>query len=486
MDIFAIMTPMNTESPDTQRNIEMVRKYDKEHRVRIHRTMRWAIAAALLALCMLFVSVGAYTVGHAVGARDFRALVEGETAYIQNKHASASSSDMSLDFDPFWDAWVLLDQHFVESTNASSSYQAEYGEQGKVWGAIQGLAASYGDPFTTFMPPEEAEMFDSEISGRFSGVGMEIGNRDGYLTVISPLPGTPADKAGIQPQDIISKIDGEDSLRMSSNRAVQLIRGPRGEAVTLTILRPGESEERTIRIVRDTINIPTIETQLIDGVFVIKLFSFSAQSADMFRQALQEFAKADTPYLVLDLRGNPGGYLDAAVDMSSRFLDSEQIVVIEEQGGDRPDKVMYSEGYNHFSDELRMVILVNGGSASASEIVAGALRDHEKALVLGQQSFGKGSVQELFRLTNDTSLKITIARWLTPNGTQINEQGITPDIVLSPNEPTEGEGTYRQDYSTDSEIIQAIEIVKRPDFVSLFESIPTELQNIASSSDIIE
>lgn len=478
---------MNEEYPQQERNIEMVRKYSKGARQFANKHVVRLLALGALALSFVFVSVGAYSIGHAIGAREFRAIVDQETAHVQNKTLPDSvPTHDEVDFQPFWDAWTLLEQNFVESANASSSEEETRSEQDKVWGAIQGLTASYGDPFTVFLPPEEAEFFDSEISGEFSGVGMEIGVRNGFLTVISPLPGTPADRAGIKPQDVISEIDGVDSLRMSSNRAVRLIRGPKGEAVTLTILREGESEELEISIVRDTINIPTIETELIDDVFVIKLFSFSAQSADAFRQALQEFARADTPYLVLDLRGNPGGYLDAAVDMASRFLSDDKVVVIEERGGGIADNVMYSTGYNHFGDQLQMVVLINGGSASASEILAGALRDHDKAIVLGQQSFGKGSVQELFPLTKDTSIKITIASWLTPNRNQINEKGITPDIILDPNQPAEYEGTYQHDYRNDSEVMQALEIVKRDDFDTLFEAIPEELKNIASSSDMIE
>ena len=460
-----------------ERNVEMVRKYSKKSRKFFGPTLRRILLYGLIIPALILALYTSYLLGQAVGKHEFTQLVHQATATISHKEATPEQSLPSADFAPFWDAWFLLEKHFAEETPADSPEPQTQG-QDRVWGAIQGLTASYGDPFTSFLPPEEHEHFEADISGEFTGVGMEIGNRDGFLTVISPLPGSPADKAGIRPKDIIEHIDGEDSLRMGVGQAVNLIRGPQGEEVTLTILRRGETEPLEISITRDVITIPTIETQIVDDTFVIKLFSFTTKSPRLFAQALQEFAESGQSKLILDLRGNPGGFLEAAIDITSRFLPEEAVIVTEQYSDTRGEKIRYSTGYNHFNDNLRMVTLINNGSASASEIVAGALRDHNQALLIGQQSFGKGSVQELFNLTKDTSLKITIAKWLTPSGAHISEEGITPDITTSPYEREEDGSTYSQDYREDTEIKQAIDILARDDFQELFTTIPAELQNL--------
>jgi carboxyl-terminal processing protease len=218
---------------------------------------------------------------------------------------------------------------------------------------------------------------------------------------------------------------------LSIDKAISLIRGEIGTTVTLTIFRDGEKDSREIKIVRDIINTPTVETKLRpDGVFVITLYSFSANSADLFRNALKEFTAAKTDKLILDLRGNPGGYLDSAVSMASRFLPSGKPVVLEDYGNNKKQKTYRSEGYNVFDNKLKFVILIDKGSASASEILAGAMQDYGIAKLVGEQSYGKGSVQEVVNITPDTILKITIAKWLTPKGTSISLKGLTPDYKV--------------------------------------------------------
>jgi carboxyl-terminal processing protease len=341
---------------------------------------------------------------------------------------SAGPSDADVSFAPFWKAWQILDSKFV-----SASSTATVTDEDKLWGAIEGLAASYGDPYTVFMPPREAKVFAGNIAGSFGGVGMEVGMRDNVITVIAPLEGTPAAKAGILPEDKIIAINGKSTQDMTIDEAVEMIRGPVGTVVKLTVLRGNDADTIDVSITRGTVEIPTIDSTLHDdGVFVIALYSFSENSPELFKEAITKFANSGSNDLVLDLRGNPGGYLGAAVDIASYFLPQGSVVVMEDQG--QGEKIIHrSLGYDLLADQLdklHMTILVNGGSASAAEILAGALKEHEVAELVGTQTFGKGSVQELVPITSDTSLKVTVARWLTPDGVSISGGGLTPTVVV--------------------------------------------------------
>lgn len=343
---------------------------------------------------------------------------------LSNKEAPASLPT-GADFAPFWKAWNVLDEKYV-------SFKATTTEQDRVWGAISGLAQSYNDPYTVFFPPVESKNFEESINGEFQGVGMEIGIRDRTITIIAPLKGTPAFNAGIKSGDKVIKIDGKPTTDMSVEKAVSLIRGPKGTIVALSIYRDGEKEPLEFKIVRDTINIPTIDTEKrADGIFVIKLYSFSANSPQLFRNALLEFVNSGSDKLILDLRNNPGGYLEASVDMASWFLPQGKTIVTEENKKNGQSQVFRSKGYNIFSDKLKFIILVNEGSASASEILAGALSEYKVARLVGEKTFGKGSVQELIKITSETSLKVTVARWLTPNGASISEGGLKPDVEVT-------------------------------------------------------
>lgn len=337
----------------------------------------------------------------------------------------------AVDFGPFWQTWNVLEQKFVGGDK-------EVADQDKVWGAIEGLVKSYGDPYTVFMPPVESKMFAEDIRGNFSGVGMEIGIKDEILTVIAPLKNTPAERAGLQSGDQIIKIDETATAGLSVDEAVRIIRGETGTVVTLTILKKGNEEPKEVRVTRAVITIPTIETALrADNIFVINLYNFSAVSPGLFRDALREFVESGSHKLILDLRGNPGGYLDAAIDMASFFLPAGKVVVREDFGGNRDEDVFRSKGYDVFNDSLRMVILVDEGSASASEILAGALSEHGVAKLVGEKTFGKGSVQEVINITPETSLKVTVARWLTPNGHNISKEGLIPDFIVERGEDLE-------------------------------------------------
>lgn len=336
----------------------------------------------------------------------------------------------NVDLAPLFKAWHILDDNFAPASTTATSTTAEE----KLWGAIQGLAASYGDDYTVFFPPVEKEIFDTAVRGDFQGVGMEIGLRDTILTVIAPIKGTPAFRAGILAGDRIIEIDGVTTKGLQVEEAVGKIRGPKGTKVKLLLSRETKDGGKPfeIQVERDTIVLPTLDTTLrTDGVFVIQLYSFNAQSPQLFQNALNEFAQSSSNKLVIDLRNNPGGYLEAAVDMASWFLPQGDTVVSEDFGKKQEPQTFRSRGYDTLKGKsYSVVVLVNKGSASASEILAGALRDHGRATVIGMQSFGKGSVQQVFDITEKTSLKVTIARWLTPNGTSISHAGITPDIEV--------------------------------------------------------
>ncbi len=368
---------------------------------------------------------GSFFLGYAVANNQHPAINDVNT--LTNKEAGKLES---VDFSPFWKAWNKINEKYV-ATHSTTTVS----DQDRVYGAIKGMVDSLGDPYTTFFPPADSAVFQSEISGNFEGVGMEVGVKNGILTVIAALKNTPAERAGVEPGDQILKIDDKNTSETNVDEAVKLIRGPKGSQVKFTILRAGKPDPLTLTMTREVINIPTINTKMrSDGVFVISLYNFSADSPNLFRNALRQFVNSKSDKLVLDLRGNPGGYLEAAVDMASWFLPTGEIVVQEDYGQGKVKDVSRSKGYDIFSKQLKMAILINGGSASASEILAGALSEHGVAKLVGQKSFGKGSVQELINLTPDTALKVTVARWLTPNGKSISEGGLTPDLEVKTTE----------------------------------------------------
>ncbi|NBV77063.1 S41 family peptidase [bacterium] len=394
------------------------------------KSLSWSALGALLV-----VQLGVLAGGYALGVRGMFIHHVPEIAL----HAvGAEKPPEGVDFTAVWKAWRLIDERFVPAAFSSSSPDRATTTEGKtnerIWGMTQGLASSLGDPYTFFLPPQENTAFSQELQGSFEGVGMEIAVRDSVLTVVSPLKGTPAKKAGIKAGDKIFKIDALETKGMDVGTAVKHIRGPKGTKVKLLMLRDGWQSTKEVSVVRDVINVPIVTTKKQDGVFIITVSSFTKNSPELFKNALREFTKAGTTKLILDLRSNPGGYLEAAVDMASWFLPEGKMVVTEDYAGHKENVVHRSRGYNIFNTNLNMIILVDKGSASASEILAGALHDYKIARLVGTQTFGKGSVQELVDITSDTALKVTVARWIMPDGYNITGEGIAPDVEVKPSD----------------------------------------------------
>jgi len=348
-----------------------------------------------------------------------------------------------VDFSLFWDVWRVLQQKYPKELNS----------QEMVYGAITGMVKSLGDPYTIFLKPQETQRFKEDyVEGKFEGVGLEIGIRKGQLQVITPLENTPAQKAGLRAGDKIVKIDDKDTTDITIEEAVNLIRGPKGTQVRLTILRSGWDEPKEFTITRDVIQIPTLKWELKEGdIAYIKIYQFSRKTSVDFALVAQEIAKSPAKRIILDLRNNPGGFLEVSQDIAGWFLERGQLVTIEKFSGGKETRYL-TRGSGSLKD-YPIVVLINQGSASASEILAGALRDNRGVLLVGEKSFGKGSVQEVEGLRDGSSIKVTVANWLTPKGNLITDVGLEPDTKV---EMTE------QDFEAgqDPQLNKAIEIVK--------------------------
>lgn len=388
-------------------------------------TKRLVLAGIMIAV-MALTGGAAFYYGYQVGIEEPNVtLVKGVVNLDEGK-------ETNTDFSLFWDAWSVLREKYVDSDNVT--------DQEMVYGAISGMLAATGDPYSVFMPPKEADDFSQEISGEFGGIGAEIGIRNEQLVVIAPLKNTPAERAGLKSGDAIVKINNETTTGLSTDNAVKKIRGPKGTKVVLSVFREGWSDVREIEIVRDTIQIPTLEWKMLNEagkedsngkILYIQLYNFYEKSPLLFYQALVQAVDKNPQGVILDLRNNPGGYLDAAVNIAGWFIDRGDVVVTEKFRSEEDGHTTFkAQGLPIFKD-TPTVVLINEGSASASEILAGALKDNNGIKLVGKKSFGKGSVQELVPLKADALIKITVAHWLTPNGTVIDKNGITPDVEVN-------------------------------------------------------
>lgn len=339
-------------------------------------------------------------------------------------------ADLDQAFGIFWEAWKLVQQEY-------------YGEipspQTIAYGAIRGALQTLGDPYTSFIEPKIARILQEDASGQFEGIGALVRmNRDNKLEIVRTFEGSPAQRAGLRAGDMVIKVNGQSIVGYSIYEAIALIRGPAGTSVTLTVERPGEREPFEVTVTRARITIPVVEARMLpQGVAYIQLFDFSAQATRQLQEQLKALLAQNPRGLILDLRDNPGGFLDQAIQVADLFLDEG--VVAYERTRDGEERVFRSKSGDP-GEKIPVVVLVNAGSASASEIVAGALQDRGRARLVGERTFGKGSVQLSHTLSDGSELRVTIARWFTPKNRAIHGQGLNPDIEVrvDPNQPAGG------------------------------------------------
>ncbi len=341
---------------------------------------------------------------------------------LLNTNARPTAQLKDVDFQAFWDIWKTVKERYVETPPSDVKM---------FYGAVAGMVGSLGDPYSVFFDPEYAQKFSKELEGEFEGIGAEIGMKQEKLTVIAPLPGTPADKAGIKAGDRILAIDGIDTTGMLVDDAVSRIRGDKGTPVKLMIIREGMKEPKELTIVRDKITVESVKwkTVKVSGkkIGVITITHFNEKTEAKFNEAVRSILLEDPQGVILDLRNNPGGFLDTAVSVAGEWVPHD--VIVTEKFSDGTKKNYASDGKSRLAD-VPTVVLVNGGSASASEIVAGALQDHAKATIVGEKTYGKGSVQDYTEFADGSALKLTVALWFTPKDRSINKEGIAPDVEV--------------------------------------------------------
>lgn len=378
----------------------------------------------------------------------------GNANYVAEKRAiSTNYSPENVidypDFSTFWKVWDLIKTKSVKRKEITNNQLLE--------GAINGLTSSLNDPFSEFLNKEQSAALAEELVGQFDGIGAEISKKNEYITIVSPLEGSPAEKAGLLPNDEILKVGDINVSGKTVNEVVKLIKGPAGTSVTLTIGRQGIIEPKVVNVTRATINVPSVGWQMLPGdIAYIRIYNFNDQVNSAFDQTTKEIFVKHPKGIILDLRNNPGGYFDSALHLGKYFFTPGSVMVKEDFGDSiTKDYPVYG---NALFAYIPTVVLVNEGSASASEIMAGALKDLNKAVLVGQKTYGKGSVQELIPIDKDQNLKLTIAHWLTPNGALIQDKGIVPDYVVANPQPEAS--TYGKiEVQNDLQFQKAIEVM---------------------------
>jgi carboxyl-terminal processing protease len=398
-------------------------------------------------LIIIFASLF-FSSGYVFGLRGYALSLE--RSPIVHIDRQNPPGEQNLDFSLFWRVWDTVHAKYFDKTQIDDSQL--------VYGAIRGMVAGIGDPYTVFLPPSENKVVEEDLQGSFSGVGIQIGFKGTQLVVVAPLPGSPAEKAGVKPGDYIMVIEDKakdlkvGTVGMTLEEAVQDIRGKEGTVVTLTLLREGQNEPIRMDIARQEINVPSVIVSYVGDdqtIAHVRLTKFAAETTGEWETAVADLLKnPDLTGMVFDLRNNPGGYLQGAVDVASDFLDTGDTVVIEEDytGSKQVSKVTRIPRLRN----VKMVVLVNGGSASASEIFSGAIRDNNRAKLVGETTFGKGTIQEPEQVEGGAGLHITIAKWLTPNGTWVHGVGLKPDVEVKDDPDT----------TDDEQLDKAVEVLK--------------------------
>ncbi len=406
----------------------------------------WVKQTLLTLLCIgaIFGAyVGGFTLGREEGQKSILSA-GGEGGKVLNKDAASSESLLQdADFNLYWDVWKWIQGNFIDNP---------VDEKKLFYGSLAGMVASLDDPYSAFMEPKQAQEFSEELQGKFQGIGAEIGIRDKKLTVVAPLPETPAEREGLKSGDWIIEIDETDTAGMMLDDAVSRIRGEKGTQVKLLIMRENFKEPRTFTITRDDIKIVSVRSEIKeDGIGYVQISNFNADTGERFRNAVESLLAQNVKGLVIDLRNDPGGYLSMAVEIASYWVDAESPVVLERSGDTLVEE--YRAVKKQALKGMPTAVLINRGSASASEIVAGALQDYALATVVGQKSFGKGSIQEMHDFSDGSAVKLTIARWFTPKNRQIDKEGIQPDVEVDLKEEDVTAGK-------DPQLEKAIEVLK--------------------------
>ena len=409
--------------------------------------MKKTVKKVLLIILIPLLILGAFLFGFIQGSEwGWKENLPSPFEKIINKEPpkELNAGDMSL----FWDTWQVILDKYVERDKLNTKEMIE--------GAASGLVQSLKDPYSEFFNASSSQSLTEELSGQFFGVGMEIDKRDGFLIVLTPLPNTPASKAGLMPFDKILQINDQDTSNLTPSEAAQLIRGPEGTEVKLLIYRSSWDKAKVFNIKREKIVVPSLKWQMInDNIGYLRIYNFNQPLFNTFYQTALKISFNKPKGLIIDLRNNPGGYLEAVVDVGGWFLSKGEILLKEDLGNDEI-KLHRSPGPGSLKD-IKTVVLINEGTASASEILAGALRDNLNVKLVGAKSYGKGSVQELVVLKDGNMVKITISRWLTPNGTKIENNGLQPDIEVKNEE--EISSYLDLDLAKDAQLQKAIEIL---------------------------
>ncbi len=340
---------------------------------------------------------------------------------VTSTQQAGTPADQQTLFAPFWQAWDLVHKQYVDQPVDNLKLMQ---------GAIRGMLAALQDPHTNYMTPEEYQISTTDLTGELEGIGAVVEGAGDYLRIVSPYPGSPAEKAGIQPRDLIVKVDGKDVAGMGEMQIISLVRGPAGTTVHLTIQREGSANLLEFDVVRAKITIPSVESKMLDGnVAYVKLNDFGAKTPDELTAALKTLLAQNPVGLVLDLRGNPGGYVDTAIEVASQFIPSGVIMRARYNDGTEQTHEALGGG---LATKIPLVVLVNQGSASASEITAGAIQDYGRGKIVGETSYGKGSEQQISPLQDNGGwVRITIAHWFTPKGRSIEKVGISPDVPVT-------------------------------------------------------
>jgi len=363
---------------------------------------------------VLFVVFGSFFIGYLSGHENLK-FEKRFQPKIVNKELFKPKE---VDFSMFWDSWNLIEKQ----------YAGTYDRKKMLYGAISGMVGSLGDPYSMFLNPDDAKKFAQDLEGNFDGIGAELSIKSDQLIIVSPIEDTPAQKAGLKAGDAILKINGEDTSGMLLDVAVSKIRGEKGTKVTLNIFREGWTEAKDFEITRDNIVIKSVKLEWKEGnVAYLRISQFGDDTTSLAQAAADEIISKGAKGVVVDVRDNPGGYLDTSVDIINLFIDKGQVAVMEKTK-DSEEKLSTKNDVK--IKDIPMVVLINKGSASASEIFAGAIKDYNRGKLIGEKSFGKGSVQTLQEIGNGADLRFTIAEWLTPKGNAINHKGIDPDIEV--------------------------------------------------------